>query len=138
LGSISPIDEGSTVEAKGLTLGFSGFDTTLLGDVMSEFQLGLPALVYLALFTGGVLIADPVNAWAGRIDQPTIQTDGASASIWINCESRLLDMSTSVDRRYTADDQQRDWPGDLGFNFVNAIQEMTLYVGTAPTTSGTI
>jgi len=138
LGSVSPIDEASTVEAKGLTLTLSGIDSSLLGDVMSEFALGLPVTVYLGLFNAGVLIASPITSWAGRMDQPLIEVDGKLATISINCESRLLDMNTAVDRRYTADDQQRDWPGDLGFNFVNAIQEMTLYWGTAPTTSGTI
>lgn len=138
LGSISTIDEGSTVEAKGIALTLSGIDPTLLADVLGEFSLGQPVTVYLGLFNGGALIDHPITSWAGRMDQPTIEVDGKAAMITINCESRLLDMNTAVDRRYTADDQQRDWPGDLCFNFVNAIQEMTLYWGTAPTSAGNI
>jgi hypothetical protein len=36
--------------------------------------------------------------------------------------------------RYTADDRQRDWPEDLGFNFVNAIQEMAINWGQVAAT----
>jgi hypothetical protein len=138
LGSISTIDEGATVEAKGMVLTLSGIDPTLLPDVLTEFQLGAPVTVYLGLFNEGALIANPVASFSGRMDQPTIEVTGLEAKIGINCESRLIDMNTAVDRRYTPEDQQRDWPGDLGLNFVNAIQEMTLYWGTSPTSTNNI
>ena len=138
LGKVSPIAEGTTVESRGITLTLSGIDPTLLSSVLGEFLLAAPALVYLGLFTAGALIASPLTIWAGRMDKPSIKIGAETATININCESRLVDMNTSVERRYTADDQQRDWPGDLGMTFVNSIQEMTLYWGTAPTTSGTI
>src|ERR1700686_3259759 len=50
LGTISNIEEGATIEARGITLTLSGIDPTLLADVLGEFQVGLPAIVYLALF----------------------------------------------------------------------------------------
>lgn len=138
LGSLSPIDDGATVEAKGITLTLSGIDPAMLTHVLGEFSLGQPVTIYLGLFNAGSLIANPITSWAGRMDQPTIDVAGSTASISINCENRLADMNAAVDRRYTADDQQRDWPGDLGFTFVNAIQEMTLYWGTSPTSAGNI
>ena len=132
-GGVSTIEEGSTVEAKGITLTLSGIDPTLLTDVLSEFQVGLPVTVWLGLFDQtNVLIPNPVTAFAGRMDQPTIDVDGTSATITINCENRLLDMNTPVDRRYTNEDQQLDHPGDRGFEFVNSIQEVTIYWGRTP------
>ena len=138
LGGISTIGEGSTVEAKGITLTLSGFDATLLPLVMTEFQLALPVTVYLGLFNAGALIADPIPGFVGRMDQPIVQVDGKTAIININCESRLMDMNFAVKRRYTADDQQRDWPGDLGFQFISEIIEMTLYWGSAPTSTNNV
>ena len=136
LGSVSTIEEGSTVEAKGITLTMSGIDATLLADVLGEFQVGLPALVSLGLFDStGALIADPVTSWSGRMDQPTIDVDGTAATIAINCESRLLDMNVAVDRRYTNEDQQLDHPGDRGLEFVNSIQEVVIYWGRSPSSS---
>lgn len=138
LGGISPLEDAGTVEARGITLTLSGIDPAILPDALAEMQLGLAVTVYLALFNEGVVIADPITAWAGRMDQPTVDVDGQKATLSINCENRLVDMNVAVDRRYTAEDQQLDYPGDLGLNFVNEIQEITFYVGVAPVAAGNI
>jgi hypothetical protein len=139
LGTVSTIEEGSTVSAKGVTLTLSGLDPTLLTDVMEEFQVGLPALVYLGVFDStGALIADPVCCFSGRMDQPTIDISGTTASIAINCENRLVEMNVSVERRYTDEDQQLDYPGDLGFQFVNGIQDAQIYFGRSPSSKNNL
>lgn len=133
LGTISTIEEGSTIEAKGITLTLSGIDVTLLADILTEFQVGLPAIVYLGLFDETLtLIDDPVISWAGRMDQPTIDVDGQTCSVSINCENRLVEMNVAVDRRYTNEDQQLDFPGDRGMEFVSSIQDVTIYWGRTP------
>jgi hypothetical protein len=137
-GGVSAIDEGSTVEARGITVSLSGFDPIFLPAVMGEFALLQGMALYLGVFNAGELIVDPLVIFAGRLDQPNVTVTGDKATIAINCESVLLDMDVAVNRRYTADDQQRDWPGDLCFNFVNAIQEVNLYWGDAPTTTNVL
>lgn len=133
LAQISTIEESSEVNAKGMTIGLSGIDATLLGDVLAEVQLGLPAQVYLALFdSGGNIIADPLLSFQGRMDQPTVTVGGETASISINCESRLLDMNTPVLRRYTDADQKLDYPNDEGFAYVSAIQNVRVFWGSLP------
>lgn len=131
--AITAPEDSSTVEAKGITISLSGIDSTLLPEVVNDFVLGLPVVMYLALYDDtNTLIDSPVTAWSGRTDQPTIDVTGPDAVISLNCESRLLDMNVSVERRYTNEDLQRDNPGDLGFQFVNAIQNVTLFFGKAP------
>jgi hypothetical protein len=133
LGSISTIEEGASIDAKGITLTMSGIDSTLLADIMTEFQVGLPVLVRLGLFDKTLtLIDDPVISWAGRMDQPTIDVDGQTCTISINCENRLVEMNVAVDRRYTNEDQQLDYPGDRGMEFVSSIQDVTIYWGRTP------
>jgi hypothetical protein len=133
LGTISTIEEGSGVDAKGITLSMSGIDSSLLTEVMTEFQVGLPVIVRLGLFDANLaLIDDPVIAWAGRMDQPTIDVDGQTCTISINCENRLVEMNVAVDRRYTNEDQQLDYPGDRGMEFVSSIQDVTIYWGRTP------
>jgi hypothetical protein len=133
LGNVSMIEEGATVEAKGITLTLSGIDPTMLTGILEEFQVGLPAIVSLGLFdASGALIADPVGCFVGQMDQPTLDVTGTSATISINCESRLIEMNVAVDRRYTNEDQQRDYPGDRGFEFVNSIQQAQIYWGRTP------
>ena len=139
LGSISTIEEGSTVAAKGITLTLSSIDASLLNDVMTEFQVGLPVSVTLGVFdANNALIADPVCCFSGRMDQPTIDVTGTLATIAINCENRLVEMNVAVDRRYTDEDQQMDYPGDLGFQFVNGIQEAQIYWGRSPSSQNNL
>jgi hypothetical protein len=139
LGGVSTIEEGSTVEARGISLTLSGIDATALPDVLNEVQQGLPALVYLGLFDDSLtLIPNPVCAFAGRMDQPTLDVDGTSATIQINCESRLMDMNTPAMRRYNNEDQQRDYPNDQGFSFVPSIQELTIYWGRTPNSTNNL
>lgn len=127
--SLAVAEDGATVEARGITITVSGLDPTLLPDCLSDFQLGLPAIVYLGFFSSGSLISSPITSWSGRMDLPTIDVSGETATIAINCESRLLDMNIPVDRRYTQQDQQMTWPDDLGFQFVDSIQEFILAWG---------
>jgi hypothetical protein len=139
LGTVSAVEEGTDVQARGITVGLSGIDTVVLTDVMTEMQQGLPVTVYLGLFDATpALIADPVIAFRGRIDQPTISCDGTTCDISINCESRLMDLNVPAERRYTNEDQQRDYPGDRGFEFVNAIQEITIYWGRTPSSKNNV
>lgn len=130
LGSVSTIEEGSTVEAKGINLTLSGIDASLLRLVEGEFQQGLPVRVWLGLYdANGQLIPNPVLSFAGKTDQPTIEVSGDTATITITCENLLIDLNTSVERRYTNEDQQLDYPGDRGFEFVPSIQQRTIYWG---------
>jgi hypothetical protein len=133
LGTISVIEEGSTVEAKGVALGLSGIDPTLLADVLTEFQIGAPVAIYLGLFSGAALIADPIVAWAGRMDQATIDVSGQAAVISLGCENRLLDMNVSSLKRLTNDQQQFDYPGDRGCEFVSSLAMARIFWGTTPT-----
>jgi hypothetical protein len=126
---LSVMEDAATVEARGITVTLSGIDPTLLSDCLGEFQLGQPVAVYLGLYSGGSLISSPVATWVGRLDQPTIDVGADNVTISINCENRLLDMNVAVDRRLTHEDQQMDYPGDLGLQFVAGIQEMTLFWG---------
>jgi hypothetical protein len=131
-GMISSIEEGANVQARGIELSLSGFDPTLLSDIMTDYQQGLPALVYLGLFDPATnsLIPDPITCFSGRTDQPTITVSGETAGITIACETRLVEMNTTASfRRYTNEDQQIDFPGDLAFGSMNSIQAQTLYWG---------
>lgn len=135
---LSPISEGSTIEAKGIAISLSGINSTLLNDIINEFQISAPVTVYYALFNEGVIIDNPLVAFSGEMDRPEIDVDGDKSVISVNCEDRLVELNTPVNRRYTADDQQRSYPGDLVFSFVNLIQQQNLYIGGAPVREGNL
>jgi hypothetical protein len=133
-GGLSSIEEGTNVQARGIVLTLSGIDLTLLTGLLTDYRQGLPVLVYLGFFdpTSGALVASPICAWAGRTDQPTLTVSGDAATLSVACENRLVEMNVSVDRRYTAEDQNLDYPGDVGFSFVPSIQAITIYWGKFP------
>lgn len=133
--SIEPTEEGTTVEARGTAIRLSGLNPTLLSDALNYIQLGLPVLIYLGLFSGypfssANLIANPILIWSGRVDQTTLDLDGETCTLTINCESRLLDLNVPSDYRYTQQDLQAQYPGDLGLSFVESIQERQILWGT--------
>lgn len=138
LGGISPIEEGSTVQARNVTLTLSGINPVFLTAVLSEFQTGAPSVIYFGLFAGNALLADPLVSWAGRMDKPIIDVSAETVSISIGCENRLVEMNTAVIRRYTNDDQQLDFPGDRGLEFVQGIQEVTIYFGATPNSTNNL
>ena len=137
LGQISAIEEGANVEAKGIVLSLSGFDANLVNLVLDELKLGAPATLYLGLFGGSplALLGNPIPIWAGRTDQASIEVSGATASVSLNCESRLLDMNLSTARRYTNDDQRLDYPQDRGLEFVYSLVETQITWGAKPSTT---
>jgi len=135
---LAPVEEGTTVEARGMTVRLSGIDPALLPECLGDFQLGLPAVIYFDVYANGALTGSPLTAWSGRMDQPTLDVAADTATIAIACESRLVDLNIAVDRRYTLEDQQMDWPGDLGFVFTAGLQEQALFWGNYPNTSNNI
>lgn len=139
MGEVAVVEEGSSVQARGTTLTLSGIDLNLLGDALNDLRQGLPVTIWLALFDETpAVIGNPVIAFRGRVDQPTITVNGNTATIQINCESRLMDLNVPATRRYTNEDQWRDWPGDRGFEFVNSVQEVTIYWGRTPNSSNNL
>lgn len=137
-GGISVIEEGATVEAKGLTLTLSGVDSEALADALQEIRVGQTVAVYLGLFDDtNTLIDNPILSWVGRTDQPTIDVTGTNAVISIAAENRLMEMNVPSDRRLTLEDSQLATPGELGFQFVNALQEILIQFGSGSAAGGT-
>ena len=133
---ISDIEDGSTVEARGISISFSGLDPTSITNFMTEFKLQLPVVLYFTVFSSGSLLTRPIAAWIGYTDQPIIQIDGISAKILMAAENRLISMNIPANRRHTNEDQQMDHIGDLVFSFVDGIQDLSIFVaGQSNTTS---
>jgi hypothetical protein len=134
LGSVSTIEEGANVQARGATLTLSGLDPAILAKVMTQYKVTAPVTIWLGLRDAtGALIPDPIISFRGRMDQPTLTVNGPSGTLQINCENRLLDMNISVEKRYSDQDQKNLYPDDRGFEWVNAIQNITLMWGRLPT-----
>lgn len=127
--AISGIDETVEVRAAGITVSLSGIPSDLLSAALGDARSGRVGRVYLAFFSGGSIVADPILQFEGRLDVPAIEDGPETATISISYESELIDLERARERRYTPEDQQIDFPGDLGFDYVASLQDAQIVWG---------
>lgn len=123
LGNVSPIEESTDVRANGVGFQLSGVPSSLIATVLGDNYQGRTVKLWLAALNGsGGIIADPYLLFAGRMDNVEIDEGADTAVIRIYAESRLIDLQRSRERRYTHEDQQIDFPGDLGLEYMPTSQ----------------
>jgi hypothetical protein len=124
LGTISPIAEGSDVNARGITLTLSGIPAQLFSDVTTNMASGKTAQVYFGfLDQNGALVADPIPAFIGMVDQARVQMGTDTATLSITVESRLVDMNRARGGRFTDQDQRQRYPSDGSLKYVHFLQD---------------
>jgi len=139
LGTISPLEETTDLAARGLTLRLSGVPTANVALALTENYQGRECSIMFGALspTAGTLIASPVTVFAGRMDVMQITDDGNTAEITMTAESKLMDFKRPREIRYTDEEQQQLFPGDVGLEFVNDIQEKAIYWGNPNQTQAT-
>jgi hypothetical protein len=129
---ISSIEESGEVVAQGTSISLSGVPVDLVALCISDAQQGLPGKLWLGLLTtSGGVIADPVQAFVGRLDVPRISHGGESCTITISYESRLIDLNAPREFRYTDESQKQLYPGDRAFEYVTTIQGQDIVWGSS-------
>jgi hypothetical protein len=139
LGTISPLEETTDLAARGLTLRLSGVPTANVSLALTENYQGRECSIMFGALspTAGTLIASPVTVFAGRMDVMQITDDGNTAEITMTAESKLMDFKRPREIRYTDEEQQQLFPGDVGLEFVNDIQEKAIFWGNPNQTQAT-
>jgi len=129
LGSIDAVSEGIGLESRGLSFRISGVPQENVAVALGQQYQGRDCKVWLApLSESYAIIADPVLVFHGRMDVMDIEL-GETATITVTAESRLADWDRPRVRRYNHEDQQIDYPGDKGFEFVAQMAEKELKWG---------
>lgn len=78
----------------------------------------------------GTVLGAPYLIFSGQIDQPTVDIDTETISITLALENRLTNLARPSSRRYTAADQHIAYPDDIGFNWVEALNDIAERWGT--------
>lgn len=132
-GHIAAIDlpiETAEVKASGGSITFAGLDPAILALSDTEPYHGRPVQVYFgAKASDGTIVVDPDLAYEGTMDTMAESDDGETATITLAIESRSAAAERPANRRLTPEDQARDYAGDLGFDFVAALQDRELIWG---------
>lgn len=129
---VSPVTENGAVQANGLVVSFNGLDSSMVSTALTENYQGRSAIVYIGALTDSyTVVADPYVFFKGRMDRMSVSDDGENAIIKVSCESRLIDLNRNRVRRFTNVDQQSEFAGDLGFAFVESLQEKSIDWGSS-------
>ena len=128
--NITAIQEVTGLQAVNFTVSLNGELSSLVAIALGQVRRGMAGSVWLGLLNdSNALIADPFLCFKGRSDKPDIIPDPTHTVISVAYESRLIDASRRRERRYTSEDQQIDYPADLGFDYVPSLQDKQLTFG---------
>src|SRR5262245_24258986 len=124
LGGVTPVEEAEDISAHGIRFVMSGIPAEVLELCLAETRQGKKGRLWLGLLDAAeTVIVDPVLIFDGLLDVPQIDEQGETATITISAESRQARLQRPSGRRYTDQDQQIDFPGDRGFEFVARLQD---------------
>lgn len=131
LGTISPVEETTDLAARGIMMRLSGVPTVNVALALTENYQGRACTILFGALspTAGTLISSPVTVFHGKMDVMQISDDGQSAELTMTAESRLMDFRRVREVRYTDEEQQNLFAGDVGLEFVNDIQEKPIFWG---------
>ena len=122
--AISPIEESTQMSAKGFTVTLGGQSSASLALALSACRQGKPGRIWLgALDATGAVVADPVLLRSGRLDTAGESDAGDTATIAVTYEDNNNDLERAMDYRYTTESQRLFYPDDLGFEFVQGLQD---------------
>ena len=134
---VGAIEESADVVATGTTISLSGIPTELVSLCLADARQGMPGKVWIGFMTAAMaVIADPILAFAGRLDVPSIMDGAERCEIQITYESRLIDLNRSREFRYTHESQQLFSAGDRGFEYVSALQDKEVRWGMGTSVAG--
>ncbi len=127
---IKPARETTGVIATGLTISLTGVDPAFISLALIEARQNKPVSCWFGfLDSSGVVIIDPYKFFTGLFNYIVIDEAETSAIITVTAENDLIKLQQPRIRRYTDQDQQAEFDGDLGFIHVSGLQEWNGYWG---------
>lgn len=129
LGQISDSHTTTGTVATGIKLTLTSIPPSLTQNIAAEDTRNRTCKVSIGLVDAAfVLVENPFVFFSGTID--TLVMDiGQMVTIQCSASSRLINWARSVNTRYTNEQQQSLYPGDIGFSFVNKLMTLKLQWG---------
>lgn len=128
--TLSKVTENNLVDAQNTTFQLSGLNAGILSTALTEDYQGRPISAWFAAITdAGALVADPYLFFKGQMDVMSPVVGGVTMTISMSCESRNIDIGRAKESRYTSECQKALSGGDLGLDFVTAMQDAQVIWG---------
>jgi len=117
-GGVTDARESEMLGPQPITLTLSAVNSTYLGEALDAGNYGDPVTIYIGYRQDdGTLVDDPWVVWKGTFEYASLSLGSANA-ISIVCQHDLAMLNDSDGSRFTDEDQQQRFSGDVGFEFV--------------------
>ena len=131
-GIAGDVVESVSSAPKPLKLAITGVKSSLINDALVDDYFGRDAEIMMGFDDeNGVLLDDPVILWSGFMDKVDITLGHSTGQMVLTCESRSIKLQGSSDLRFTDEDLQAAFPGDLGAEYVYRMMDLVLRWGDA-------
>ena len=131
MGEISALEEGGENRSYGFSLSLSGIPGNWLDYLRSQDVQGRMVRVWLGFVDAKhTIIGEPQIIAVGRMDTQDVRA-GKTTSVTVSCESIAVDWERARVSYVTDVDQQAKYPGDRIFEYVAAMENLTLTWGKA-------
>lgn len=128
--SITSPTENIDLSADGISISFSGLDSSIVAVTLTQNYRGRSAKVYIgALDSSNQPVSDLYQVFAGRMDVMSIQEDGQTATVNISVENVLIDLDRPRIRKLTDEEQRKRFPGDASLENVASLQDRQISWG---------
>jgi len=122
---ISKVEETAEMAVRGATLTLSGVPSEVLSLALNKAYQGRVCNIYFGIV--GESGFDEV--FSGYMDQMNIDEEPESSTIQLTVENKLVDLERARVARYTSGYQKSLYAGDLGFDFVEDLQDKPVLWG---------
>ena len=117
--SISGLEEVADLSAKNITLTLSGMPSEVVSLALQEpYQRRLVRVLW-----GVVGVSDFVEVFSGSLNQMIIEDGPENGSISVTVDSKLVELESARNWRYTSVSHKTRHPTDTFFDFVAQIQD---------------
>lgn len=132
LGRVDAIRE-SPAEPPQLRFELSGVPSSMVALALTESIQGKAARIKLAILNPDdyTKALDVRLRWAGQLDVFSIVDTPPTCTLGVSAETAGIDFSRPGDSPYTDAEQQRLFPGDLAFQYLNSQVEQRIVWPTA-------
>lgn len=129
-GSVSTVGEGTDGSAVGIQVTLSGIDPEFGDYLLSQAYRGKVFELYVGALNEAYsdVAAVPKLIWKGAVDKVDLQ-DGEQLAVTISAESRMRDQGRPRIRRYTTQEQERRYSGDIYFQYTPQMVEIAVLWG---------
>jgi hypothetical protein len=147
---VSSIEETTEIAVRGATITLSGMPSEVISLALQSPYQGRVCKIYFGMFSRGylqkedggyILLEDGgkiqlelqetglTQIFSGYMDEMNIDEGPDYGTIELKVENKLIDLERARTRRYTSEYQKSVYPGDLGLDFVESLQDKKVVWG---------